>query len=91
MSKVRKIATASLAAALMVSVPVASSASAVRPSSAVPTAVASSNAATAQFQQGSALTPWPAYVVMALTLSVALWIAAQKNKPGSIQLPISRG
>lgn len=85
----RAIGNAAAAMALLVSVPATAIAS-VRPGSAVPTAAtASSVSSSAQGGIVSGVTPWPAYLVIALTLAVGVWIAVDDDDGESI--PISRG
>lgn len=86
----RTVGTAVIAMAVAVSVPLSAATAAVRPGSAVPTAASASSVAPTNAAAGtSALTPWPAYAVIALTMAMSVWIAAKDHKGGIYG--ISRG
>lgn len=85
----RKIGTAAIGLALAVSVPASAAMAATRPGSAVPAAASLATASSsAQSGQGSAMTPWPAYAVIALTVALGVWIATKNDDKDSA---ISRG
>ena len=74
----RVVGTALSSMALAAIVPMSAVSASVRPGSAVPTATASASAvnANSQFGPSRAVTPWPAYAVIAMTLALSVWIAA---------------
>ena len=78
----RVFGTVAAAIALAASGPATAS---VRPGSAVPTvASASSVNSAAPYRTSRAMTPWPAYLVIALTVAVGVWIAVDDDKPSAI-------
>ena len=90
MRAVRNVAAAVSALAL-VGAPI-SAAAAARPSSAVPTAAASSVSASQGYGAASAMTPWPAYAIIALTFALGIWIVTKGDKDGDgFDIPVSRG
>lgn len=84
---VRSFGSVVAAVSLLASGPALAS---VRPGSAVPTgASASSVNSSAQYNaRRSSMTPWPAYLTLALTFAVAVWIAVDD---GEGEIAISRG
>ena len=87
----RAIGTTAAALALLVSIPANAAAASVRPGSAVPTAAsASSVSLAAQGGEARSMTPWPAYLAIALTLAVGVWIAVDGGD-SSGDSSISRG
>ncbi len=87
----RAIVTSAAAMGLLLGVSTSAVAS-VRPGSAVPTAVSASTASSSAqgtYAGAGAFAPWPAYVVIALTLAVGVWFAV--DDPDSDTVTISRG
>ena len=88
----RKVGTLAIGLALAISVPLSDAAAATRPSSAVPTAASVVHANSgAQSVSRRSVQPWPAYAVIALTIALSVWIAAQHSNKHVLGLPISRG
>ena len=87
----RALGTAAAALALAVSIPATAAAASVRAGSAVPTAASAATVSSAaQSGEGRSVTPWPAYLAIALTLAVGVWFAVDDgdNSGGAA---ISRG
>ena len=85
----RKIGTAAIGLTLAVSVPASAAMAATRPGAAVPAAASVATASsTAQSGQGSAMAPWPAFAVIALTVALGVWIL---TKDDDKDIAISRG
>jgi hypothetical protein len=85
---VTKFVRNGVAGALIAAMPVSTTAAAVRPNAAVPTA--GSTAVTAQgVEEGAVVFPWLPIGIIVLTIALALYIAADKNGDGSGSL--SRG
>lgn len=83
MGMIRSITTATVAAALAVSVPVTSANAAVRASQAVPAAEGPSSSS------GLASVAWPVWAIAGLTAALAIFIATKSDGKG--KLPFSRG
>jgi len=81
----RKVGTAAIGLALAVSLPTSAAMAATRPGSAVPAVASFATAgSSAQSGGGSAVTPWPAYAVIALTVALGAWIATKGDKNSAI-------
>ena len=79
--KIEKVIRNGLAGALIAALPVSTTAAAVRPNAAVPTA--GSTAVTAQDDVDDGFgVAWPALAVIALTLAVAIWIILDDDEEG---------
>ena len=76
---VAKLIRNGVAGALIAAVPISTTAAAVRPNAAVPTA--GSTAVTAQDDYDSGFgVAWPALIVIALAIAVGIWIVLEDDK-----------